>query len=116
MHVAGIVAHQLSSGFIPIRKKGKLPHTTVSIAYSLEYGVDEMEVHSDAVTKGERVILVDDLIATGGTATGAVKLLQQIGAEVVAACFVIDLPDLGGAKKIEALGVPVRTLMTFEGH
>jgi adenine phosphoribosyltransferase len=114
--LGGAVAHQLSSGFIPIRKKGKLPHTTVSIAYSLEYGVDEMEVHSDAVTKGQRVILVDDLIATGGTATGAVKLLQQIGAEVVAACFVIDLPELGGAKKIEALGVPVRTLMTFDGH
>ena len=75
-----------------------------------------MEVHSDAVTKGDRVILVDDLIATGGTATGAVKLLQSIGAEVIAACFVIDLPELGGAKKIEALGVPVRTLMAFEGH
>ena len=78
--LGGAVAHQLSSGFVPIRKKGKLPHSTVSIAYSLEYGVDEMEIHTDAVAKGERVILVDDLIATGGTATGAVKLLQQIGA------------------------------------
>lgn len=114
--LGGAVAHQLSAGFVPIRKKGKLPFTTVSIAYSLEYGVDEMEVHDDAITKGERVILVDDLIATGGTATGAVQLLQQIGANVVAACFVIDLPDLGGRKKIEALGVPVRTLMEFEGH
>jgi len=114
--LGGAVAHQLSAGFVPIRKKGKLPHTTVSIAYSLEYGVDEMEVHDDAITKGERVILVDDLIATGGTATGAVQLLQQIGANVVAACFVIDLPDLGGRKKIETLGVPVRTLMEFEGH
>ncbi len=114
--LGGAVAHQLSAGFVPIRKKGKLPHTKVSIAYSLEYGVDEMEMHDDAVTPGERVILVDDLIATGGTATGAVKLLQQIGAHVVAACFVIDLPALGGRKKIEALGVPVRTLMEFDGH
>ncbi len=114
--LGGAVAHQLCSGFIPIRKKGKLPHETVSVAYSLEYGIDEMEVHRDAVQPGERVILVDDLIATGGTAEGAVKLLQSLGANVVAACFVIDLPDLGGAKKIEALGVPVRTLMAFEGH
>ena len=114
--LGGAVAHQLSAGFIPIRKKGKLPHTTVSIAYSLEYGIDEMEVHSDAVVKGDRVILIDDLIATGGTAEGAVKLLQSIGAEVIAACFVINLPELGGAKKIEALGVPVRTLMSFDGH
>jgi adenine phosphoribosyltransferase len=114
--LGGAVAHQLSAGFVPIRKKGKLPYTTVSIAYSLEYGVDEMEMHTDAIVKGERVILVDDLIATGGTAEGAVKLLQQMGAEVVAACFVIDLPELGGAKKIEALGVPVRTLVKFDGH
>jgi adenine phosphoribosyltransferase len=114
--LGGAVAHQLSAGFVPIRKKGKLPHTTVSIAYSLEYGVDEMEVHEDAVMKGEKVILVDDLIATGGTAEGAVKLLQKIGAEVVAACFVIDLPELGGAEKIRALGVPVRSLVAFDGH
>ncbi len=114
--LGGAVAHQLSAGFVPIRKKGKLPHTKVSIAYSLEYGVDEMEMHSDAVAPGERVLLIDDLIATGGTAEGAVKLLKSIGADVIAACFVIDLPDLGGAKKIEALGVPVRTLMAFEGH
>ena len=114
--LGGAVAHQLSAGFVPIRKKGKLPFTTVSIAYSLEYGIDEMEMHTDAIVKGERVILVDDLIATGGTAEGAVKLLQQMGAEVVAACFVIDLPELGGAKKIEKLGVPVRTLVKFDGH
>ncbi len=114
--LGGAVAHQLSAGFIPIRKKGKLPHRTVSVSYALEYGVDEMEMHEDAVSEGERVILVDDLIATGGTAEGAVKLLRKMGADVVAACFVIDLPDLGGAKKIEALGVPVRTLVAFEGH
>lgn len=114
--LGGAVAHQLCAGFVPIRKKGKLPRETVSMSYTLEYGIDEMEMHCDAVAKGERVILVDDLIATGGTAEGAVKLLQQQGAEVVAACFVIDLPDLGGAEKIKALGVPVRTLMAFEGH
>ncbi len=114
--LGGAVAHQLSAGFVPIRKKGKLPHKVVSIGYSLEYGIDEMEMHVDAVTAGERVILVDDLIATGGTASAAVQLLQKLGADVVAACFVIDLPDLGGAKKIEALGVPVRCLIAFEGH
>ena len=114
--LGGAVAHQLSAGFIPIRKKGKLPHATVSIPYSLEYGLDHMEMHEDAVTKGERVILVDDLIATGGTAEGAVKLLRQIGANVVAACFIIDLPDLGGAAKLRAMDVPVRTLMAFDGH
>ena len=114
--LGGAIAHQLSAGFIPIRKKGKLPHDTVRVAYSLEYGVDEMEMHRDAVKPGEKVILVDDLIATGGTADGACRLLTQMGAEIVAACFVIDLPDLGGRAKLEALGVGVRTLIAFEGH
>jgi adenine phosphoribosyltransferase len=114
--LGGAVAHQLSAGFVPIRKKGKLPHQTVRMAYLLEYGTDEMEMHVDAVTAGQRVILVDDLIATGGTAEGAVKLLRNIGADIVAACFIIDLPELGGADKLRALGVPVRTLIAFEGH
>ncbi|MGO4707262.1 adenine phosphoribosyltransferase [Microvirga sp. 2MCAF38] len=114
--LGGAVAHQLSAGFVPIRKKGKLPHETVRIAYSLEYGVDEMEIHTDAIGQGQRVILIDDLIATGGTAVAATQLLRQIGAEIVAACFVIDLPDLGGAEKLRNLGVEVRTLMSFEGH
>ncbi len=114
--IGGAVAHQLSAGFVPIRKRGKLPHATVRIAYSLEYGLDEMEMHRDAVVPGEKVILVDDLIATGGTAEGAVKLLKEMGADVVAAVFVIDLPDLGGSRKLEALGVPVRTLVGFPGH
>ena len=114
--IGGAVAHQVSAGFVPIRKKGKLPHTTVRVAYSLEYGLDEMEMHEDAVEKGERVILVDDLIATGGTAEGAVKLLRNMGADVLAACFIIDLPDLGGAEKLRRLDVPVRTLISFEGH
>src|ERR1700749_1253927 len=114
--LGGAVAHQVSAGFIPIRKKGKLPHKRVSIAYSLEYGLEEMEIHGDAVVKGERVIIVYDLVATGGTAEGAVKLLRQMGADVLAACFIIDLPDLGGADKIRKLGVPVRTLISCEGH
>src|ERR1700754_1209682 len=114
--LGGAMAHQVSAGFIPIRKKGKLPHKRVSIAYSLEYGLDEMEMHEDAVTRGEKVILVDDLVATGGTAEGAVKLLKQQGADVLAACFIIDLPELGGADKIRKLGVPGRTLISFEGH
>lgn len=114
--VGGAVAHQLSAGFVPIRKKGKLPHQTVRMAYALEYGEDEMEMHVDAVAPGERVVLVDDLIATGGTAEGAVKLLRNIGAKVEAACFIIDLPDLGGAAKLRAMGVPVRTLIPFPGH
>jgi len=114
--LGGAVAHQVSAGFVPIRKKGKLPHATVRIAYSLEYGLDEMEMHEDAIAAGERVLLIDDLIATGGTAEGAVKLLRQIGAEVIAACFIIDLPELGGADKLRTLGVPVRTLMSFDGH
>lgn len=113
--LGGAIAHQLSAGFVPIRKKGKLPHETVRIAYSLEYGVDEMEIHRDAVTPGETVILVDDLIATGGTAEAAAKLLKQMGADIVAACFVIDLPDLGGRARLEALGVQVRTLVSFSG-
>jgi adenine phosphoribosyltransferase len=114
--LGGAVAHQLSAGFVPIRKKGKLPHDTVRIAYSLEYGVDEMEMHRDAIQPGEKVVLVDDLIATGGTAEGAVKLLKQMGADIIAACFIIDLPELGGRKKLEALGVNVRTLVEFAGH
>jgi adenine phosphoribosyltransferase len=114
--IGGAVAHQVSAGFVPIRKKGKLPHTTVRVAYSLEYGIDEMEMHEDAIARGERVVLVDDLIATGGTAEGAVKLLRNMGAEVLAACFIIDLPELGGAAKLRKLDVPVRTLISFEGH
>src|SRR5262249_37328446 len=114
--LCGAVAHQVSAGFVPIRKKGKLPHQTVRMAYALEYGTDEMEMHVDAIGQGDRVVLVDDLIATGGTAEGAVKLLRQMGADVVAACFIIDLPELGGADKLRKLNVPVRTLVSFGGH
>jgi adenine phosphoribosyltransferase len=114
--LGGAVAHQVSAGFVPIRKKGKLPHKRVSMTYALEYGEDVIEMHADALVAGERVVLVDDLVATGGTAEAAVKLLRQLGAEVIAACFVIDLPELGGAEKLRALGVPVRTLIAFDGH
>lgn len=114
--LGGAIAHQLAAGFVPIRKKGKLPHETVRVAYSLEYGLDEIEMHRDGVARGERIILVDDLIATGGTAEAAVKLLRSLGAQILAACFVIDLPDLGGTRRLEALDVPVRTLVAFQGH
>jgi adenine phosphoribosyltransferase len=114
--LGGAVAHQVSAGFVPIRKKGKLPHKRVSVTYALEYGEDQIEVHADALVGGERVVLVDDLVATGGTAEAAVKLLRQLGADVLAACFVIDLPELGGAEKLRKMDVPVRTLISFAGH
>ena len=111
--LGGAVAHCLHCGFIPIRKRGKLPHETVRVAYSLEYGVDEMEMHKDAVEPGERVLLLDDLIATGGTATAAGELLRSAGAALVSAAFVIDLPALGGAARLRAAGIPAQALLTF---
>jgi adenine phosphoribosyltransferase len=114
--LGGAVAHQLSAGFIPVRKKGKLPHEVIAMEYALEYGTDVIEMHRDACRAGEQIVLVDDLIATGGTAIAAVNLLRQAGADVVAAAFVIDLPDLGGAEKLRALGVPISTLVSFPGH
>ena len=114
--LGGAVAHQLSVGFIPIRKKGKLPHKTVAVEYALEYGTDVVEMHLDACAAGEKVMLIDDLIATGGTALAAIELLKKVGAEVVAAGFVIDLPELGGADKLRAAGVPVQALIEFAGH
>jgi adenine phosphoribosyltransferase len=114
--LGGAVAHQLSAGFVPLRKRGKLPHRTLAVEYALEYGLDAMEIHDDACAAAERVLLIDDLIATGGTAEAAVRLLRQTGAEVIAACFVVDLPELGGAERLRALGVPVSTLVAFEGH
>lgn len=114
--LGGAIAHQLSVGFLPIRKKGKLPYKTISEEYSLEYGVDEVEIHVDAVSKGERVLLVDDLIATGGTALAAIKLLERAGAEISMCSFVIDLPDLGGAQKLRDRGMSVTSLVEFEGE
>ncbi|HEX7725403.1 MAG TPA: adenine phosphoribosyltransferase, partial [Rhizomicrobium sp.] len=101
--LGGAVAHQLSVGFVPVRKKGKLPYAVIGEDYDLEYGKDRVEIHSDAVKKGESVILVDDLIATGGTAFASIKLLERAGAKVAGCVFVIDLPDLGGADKLRAL-------------
>jgi adenine phosphoribosyltransferase len=111
--LGGAVAYGLAAGFVPIRKRGKLPHETVRVAYSLEYGVDEMEMHRDAIAHGEKVLLIDDLIATGGTATAAAQLLKEAGADMVAACFVIDLPDLGGAARLRAAGIEVQALLSF---
>ena len=114
--LGGAIAHELGLGFIPIRKKGKLPGETLQRTYQLEYGEDAVEIHKDALAHGEKVLLIDDLIATGGTALAALALLQDTGAEVVAACFVVDLPDLGGKAKLEKIGIEVHTLVEFEGE
>jgi len=114
--LGGAVAHQLSVGFVPVRKKGKLPWQTLGQDYELEYGNDRVEMHMDAVADGEQVLLIDDLVATGGTAEAAIRLIRQAGGQVVAASFVIDLPDLGGAARLQALGCKVLTLCAFEGE
>ena len=114
--LGGAVAHELGRGFVPIRKKGKLPWRTIGQDYSLEYGVDTIEIHEDAIPAGARVLLVDDLVATGGTAEAAIELIRRSGGEIVAAAFVIDLPELGGARRIAAKDVTVHTLVSFEGH
>ncbi|MDP5307632.1 adenine phosphoribosyltransferase [Paracoccus spongiarum] len=113
--LGGAVAHQLSTGFVPVRKKGKLPGTVISEAYQLEYGEAVMELHDDAIVPGERVLIVDDLLATGGTAEAGIRLCRRLGAEVIGCAFVIDLPDLGGRARLEALGMPVHVLTAFEG-
>ncbi len=114
--LGGAVAHQLSIAFIPVRKKGKLPYETYAEEYQLEYGTDQVEIHVDAITPGEQVLLVDDLIATGGTAEAAIRLIERAGGHVVACSFVVDLPDLGGRARLEALGKPVISLCSFEGE
>jgi adenine phosphoribosyltransferase len=113
--LGGAVAHQLSTGFVPIRKKGKLPGRTIAQDYKLEYGEAVVEVHDDAFLAGEKVLLVDDLLATGGTAEAGIKLIERLGAEVVGCAFVVDLPDLGGREKLEKMGMEVHTLCSFEG-
>jgi adenine phosphoribosyltransferase len=110
------VAYVLGVGFVPIRKKGKLPAETIGHDYELEYGADRIEIHTDAISPGERVLLVDDLIATGGTAEAAVALIRKMGAEVHECCFIIDLPDVGGRKRLEKLGLKVFALCEFEGE
>ncbi|MBN2111930.1 adenine phosphoribosyltransferase [Candidatus Woesearchaeota archaeon] len=111
-----VLAHRLGLGFVPIRKPGKLPHETVSEEYELEYGKSKIEIHKDAVEKGSRVLLVDDLIATGGTALAACSLLKKLGAEIVECSFIVDLPDLGGKKKLMESGYNVFNLVEFEGE
>ncbi len=108
--LGGAIAHQLGCGFIPVRKAGKLPHRVLAQSYVLEYGQDRLEIHEDAIAHGDFVLVVDDLIATGGTAEAAVRLVRKAGGQVVAACFVIDLPDLGGSERLRRLGVDVVTL------
>jgi adenine phosphoribosyltransferase len=114
--LGGAVAHQLSVGFVPIRKKGKLPGRTIQQNYTLEYGTATMEVHDDALQAGEKVLLVDDLLATGGTAEAGIKLVERLGGEVVGCVFLVDLPDLGGRKRLEGLGMNVHALCAFEGE
>ncbi len=109
------VAYQLGLGFIPIRKKGKLPAATIGRDYQLEYGSDRIEIHVDAIQPGDRILLIDDLIATGGTAEAAAGLIQEMGGEVVECCFVIDLPDVGGRVRLEKLGHKVFALCEFSG-
>lgn len=113
--LGGAIAHQLSLGFVPIRKKGKLPGATISEAYALEYGEAVMEIHDDAIQPGEKVLLVDDLLATGGTAAAGIKLIERLGGEIVGCAFIIDLPDLGGHRKLKELGMDVHVLCEFEG-
>ena len=113
--LGGAVAHQLGKGFVPVRKKGKLPHDTLDQDYELEYGTDTVEIHKDAISDGANVLLVDDLIATGGTAEAAVKLIGKAGGNVLGASFVIELPDLGGRDRLEAYDIEVLSLCTFDG-
>jgi len=113
--LGGAIAHQLTVGFVPIRKKGKLPGAVISEAYTLEYGEAVMEMHDDAIESGEKILVVDDLLATGGTAAAGIKLIERLGGEIVSASFIIDLPELGGRKVLEEMGMDVNVLCEFEG-
>ena len=113
--LGGAIAHQLSVGFVPVRKKGKLPGTVISQDYQLEYGEAIVEIHDDAIMPGERILVVDDLLATGGTAAAGIKLIERLGGEIVSCAFIIDLPELGGRKVLDDLGLDVHALCTFEG-
>jgi adenine phosphoribosyltransferase len=114
--LGGALADRLGKGFVPIRKRGKLPFRTIGCDYELEYGTDRVEMHVDAVHPGDSILLVDDLVATGGTALAAARLVSSAGGRIYEAAFVIDLPDLGGADRIRAAGFPAHTLIAFEGH
>ena len=114
--LGGAVAYHLGCGFVPIRKQGKLPGSVISQEYTLEYGQAVLELHEEAIEAGETVLVVDDLLATGGTAEAGVKLIERLGGDVMACAFVIDLPELGGSKKLQAMGLPLHSLCSFEGH
>ena len=114
--LGGAIAHQLSVGFVPVRKQGKLPGATISQAYTLEYGEAVVELHDDAIQPGEKILVVDDLLATGGTAEAGIKLIERLGGEIISCAFVIDLPDLGGRKRLESMGMDVTVLCAFEGE
>ena len=113
--LGGAVAHQLSTGFVPMRKKGKLPWRTIGQDYQLEYGLDRLEIHTDAIARGDQVLVIDDLIATGGTAEAAIRLIEAAGGRIVGCSFVIELPDLGGRRRLKALGHSISALCAFEG-
>lgn len=114
--LGGAVAEKLGVGFLPVRKRGKLPWKVIEQEYSLEYGTDVIEIHEDALNAGQKVLLVDDLVATGGTAIAAVELLRKLDADIVGAAFIVDLPDLGGCGRLEDVGVACHSLMQFEGE
>lgn len=114
--IGSVLAYELNVGFVPIRKKGKLPFTTVEETYELEYGSATVEMHTDAVKAGDRVLLIDDLIATGGTMMAGMRLLERLGAQVIEGAAIVDLPELGGSQRLRAGGLQVHTLVSFEGH
>jgi adenine phosphoribosyltransferase len=114
--IGSVLAYELNVGFIPIRKKGKLPYTTVEETYELEYGSATVEIHTDAVKPGERVLLIDDLIATGGTMLAGRRLLERLGAQVIEGAAIVELPELLGAARLRQSGLPVFTLVSFDGH
>jgi adenine phosphoribosyltransferase len=114
--IGSVLAYELNVGFVPIRKKGKLPFTTVEETYELEYGSATVEMHTDAVKAGDRVVLIDDLIATGGTMMAGMRLLERLGAKVIEGAAIVDLPELHGSDKLRAAGLPLFTLVSFEGH
>lgn len=113
--LGGAIAHQLSKGFVPIRKKGKLPGATIAQSYKLEYGEAIMEIHEDAIQPGERILIVDDLLATGGTCQAGAQLIERLGGEIVGCSFIVDLPELGGRRLLESLGLNISVLCEFEG-
>lgn len=111
-----IIAYKLGLGFVPIRKKGKLPGQTISTEYELEYGTDTIEIHTDSIKKGQKVLVVDDLLATGGTAKGAIELIEKSGGKIFELAFIVDLPELNGGQKLKELGHKYTALVEFEGH